>query len=114
MKLGKKYQFHYNPGTQTVVCTTFYKGQTVRGVAKCNPDDNFDIDVGKKLALLRCRQKLARKKIKRARKVYDDALCAEIKAKHNFGKATDFLNDSAYQLDLATNELINFERELSI
>lgn len=111
---GEKYNFHYNSDTKTVVCTTRYKGQTVRGIAKCSPEDNFDITVGKKLAYLRCRQKFARKKLKRAHRAYADALCIEARARNNFYKATEFVNDSDYQLELATNDLINFERELGI
>ena len=37
-----------------VICISTYAKKVVRGVAKCSPNDNFDIEIGKKLAQLRC------------------------------------------------------------
>ena len=111
---GKKYHFYYNEENQTIVCTTIYKGQMVRGIAKCSPEDNFDIDIGKRLAYFRCKQKFAQKKLNRALKVYKDAVAMEAKARNDFSKAAEFVSDSGHQLRLASNELINLERELAI
>lgn len=41
-----------------VVVTTKYEGKTIKGVAKCAPEDTFDVEVGTKLAKLRCIDKL--------------------------------------------------------
>lgn len=41
-----------------VVVTTKYEGKTIKGVAKCAPEDTFDVEVGTKLAKLRCLSKL--------------------------------------------------------
>ncbi len=111
---GEKYHFYYNVETGTIVCTTIYKGQMVRGIAKCSPEDSFELETGKKLAYLRCKAKFARKKLQRARKAYAEAVIVEARAKNNLSKAVDFVNDSDYQLELATNELMNFEYELGI
>jgi hypothetical protein len=114
MEYEWKYQFHYNSENKMIICTTTYKGQTIRGVAKCGPDDEFNMAIGKKLAYLRCRQKFAKKKLKRALKAHEDAVKVEAKAKNNLYKATEFVNDSDCQLETATDELTNFERELGI
>ena len=111
---GEKYRFYYHAETNTVVCTTMYKGQTVRGVAKCNPEDRFNLETGKKLAYLRCKKKFAHKKLCRAEKAYADAVTVEARAHNNLCKAAEFVDDSNYQLDLVTDELTNFERELEI
>jgi hypothetical protein len=111
---GEKYHFYHNADNGTIVCTTMYKGQMVRGIAKCSPEDNFDIETGKKLAYLRCKEKFSRKKLRRARSAYEESVIVEARAKNNLNKAVDFVNDSNYQLELATNELINFENELGI
>lgn len=112
-KYGDKYHFYYNFANNTVVCITFYKGQTIRGAAKCNPDDNFNLDVGRRLAYLRCKQKFAKKKLKHSRKVYNESAIISAKAKNNFEKAREFMNDSEMQFENANNELIKFESELN-
>ncbi len=114
MTYGRKYNFYYNEDSKTIVCTTLYKGQMARGIAKCDPTDNFDMDTGKKLAYLRCKQKFARKKLKRANKAYSDAIAAEARAKNNLCKAADFLDDAVFQLSAAKHELDMFEKSLNI
>jgi hypothetical protein len=86
----------------------------VRGIAKCNPEDNFDIETGKRLAYLRCKAKFYRKKLQRARKAYADAVVIEARAHNNLWKATEFVDDSIKQFELATQELVNLESELEI
>ena len=111
---GEKYHFYHNEENGTIVCTTLYKGQMVRGVAKCSPEDNFDINLGKKLAYLRCKEKFSRKKLARARKAYAEAVEIEARADNNLWKAAEFVDDSNYQLELTRNELSRFEHELGI
>ena len=41
-----------------VVVTTKYNGKTIKGVARCAPEDDFDTELGVKLATLRCQAKL--------------------------------------------------------
>ena len=110
---GEKYHFYYHAENQTVVCTTMYKGKMVRGIAKCNQEDTFDIDVGKNLAYLRCRQKFMRKKLRRAHDAVENASVAMERAKWNFIQAHEFLSDSQEQLFVATNELTEFESKLN-
>ena len=72
---GNKYNFYYNMSSGLVICAAHYKGKIVRGVSKCCPEDTFNLDVGKELAYLRCKQKLAERKYKHANEV-----CTEAKA----------------------------------
>jgi hypothetical protein len=44
-----------------VVVTTTYKGKTIRGVARCAPEDEFNKIIGEKLARTRCESKLYNK-----------------------------------------------------
>lgn len=111
---GEKYNFYSHEASKTIVCTTMYKGQMVRGVAKCSPEDNFDINLGKKLAYLRCKEKFSRKKLARAHKAYAEAVEIEARADNNLWKAAEFVDDSNYQLELTRNELSRFEHELGI
>lgn len=111
-KYGEKYRFYCNSETKTIVCTTFYKGKTIRGIAKCNPKDNFNEDAGKRLAYLRCKYKLMKNKFRRAEKAYKDAVIMAAKANSNLNKVTEFVNDIDYQLGLVTNELADLEYNL--
>lgn len=47
-----------------VIVTTRYQNKTIKGVAKCAPEDKFDFEVGQQLAEYRCTQKLYDKIIK--------------------------------------------------
>lgn len=111
---GRRYHFYQNADNGTIVCTTIYKGRMIRGIAKCNPEDNFDISIGKKLAYLRCRAKFMRKKLIRAKKVLAEASNALTFAKLNFGKACEFVDDSEAQLRNAKSELFKFASSLGI
>lgn len=61
-----KYRFYTN-GKNLVVAATSFQGQTVRGTAKCNEQDEFDLETGKKLAAARCAMKIAKKRVKYAK-----------------------------------------------
>ena len=110
---GKKYYFYYHEASQTVVCTTMYKGCTLRGTAKCSPEDMFNIETGKKLAYLRCKKKYAKKKLNHANRVYKQALSAMAAANECFQQAADFFEDSEYQFSLISNELADCENTLT-
>ena len=49
-------------GIHVVKAVTIYEGKAVYALAKCDPNDNFDLEFGKKLALKRLDQKIALKR----------------------------------------------------
>lgn len=110
---GDKYNFYHNTETNIIVCTTLYKGQMVRGIAKCSEDDSFNLDTGKKLAYLRCKKKYMRKKLRRAQKVYTETQREVERVQRNLSKAGKFLDDSEDQLDVAVAELNEFAAQLN-
>lgn len=112
LNYSNKYHFYHNAAANLIVCTTNYKGQTIRGVAKCSPDDNFDIETGKKLAYLRCRLRYMKKKAKRARAAYGEAVVAEAKARDHLRDMTEFMQDAEGQIEVASKELLRFEDHL--
>ena len=67
----KKYKYRANPNYRVVesdnkiVVVSKYAGNYVRGVAKCDPGDEYDVEYGKKLATARCDQKVAEKRVVR-------------------------------------------------
>lgn len=60
----EKYRY-YTAGNKIIAVST-YAGKTVRGVAKCAEGDTFDLEKGKRLAALRCAEKIAFKRAERA------------------------------------------------
>ena len=91
-----------------VIALSTYGGRTVRGVAKCHPNDTFNVEFGKALAAARCNQKVAAKRYARARSEYNK-LCTEI-AEFNARatKVLKYLKDSAE----ADKEAIEATRDL--
>ena len=114
MVYGDKYHFYHTPNNNSVICTTTYKNQSVRGVAKLDPDDEFVLSNGKHLAYLRCDEKRARKKLNRANKAYEEAAERLLEAKRNLDKAAEFVDDSRWQLEAAVSNLTKFEHELGV
>ena len=99
-----KYRYYTN-GENIVVAVASYKGRTIRGVAKCSEQDEFDLETGKNLAAARGAMKIARERVKCAKAQrdmwqdilaynavqyekwddrYDDALEIEKQAKENY------------------------------
>lgn len=58
-----KYRYYTN-GENVVVAVASYAGRTIRGVAKCSEQDEFNLETGKKLAAARCAMKIARARVK--------------------------------------------------
>ena len=50
-------------GARVVKAVTMYAGKTVSAFAKCDPEDTFDLEFGKKVALRRLDAKIAKKRL---------------------------------------------------
>lgn len=88
----EKYRF-YQHGNRIIAVST-YAGRTVRGVAICHPEDNFDIETGKRLAAARCNEKIAKKRMERAARELEKARIAIIEADRREAKMTAYYNDA--------------------
>lgn len=73
-----------------VICLSSYMGRTVRGVAKCSPNDEFNEEFGKKLAQARCDYKVAIKRYERALQKSDEADAAVDAAQEYADKMADY------------------------
>ena len=71
-----------------------YGGEIVRGVAKCSPEDTFDLEFGMQLAAARCDLKVAEKRVKRATKGYQEAANACEVAAQRLSKMQDYFCDA--------------------
>ena len=111
----EKYTFHIAKKTHgepyQVVAVSTYAGKTIRGVAKCDPRDEFSIESGKKLAAARCALKAAEKRAKRAARKYEEAVKeADAKFQHA-QKMQDYLISSNHELLEAQEEIKNLLSE---
>jgi hypothetical protein len=69
----EKYSYYIAEKAKQVIAVSTYAGKFIRGVAKCDPRDEFSIEKGKKLAATRCAEKVAKKRVQRARKKFAEA-----------------------------------------
>ena len=106
-----RYKF-YASGNK-VVCVSSYAKRAVRGVAKCNMEqDTFELETGKKLAQLRCDKAIAVKRHKRASEQYQAAMKAHENAEKNMLKMRKYFEDSGDELFAADKALIDFESSI--
>lgn len=99
----EKYRFYTN-GNKVIAVST-YAGKTVRGVAKCDPKDTFDLEKGKKIAAARCSVKVAEKRFARAERKNDEAYSAWRAAERHLDKMSDYENDAEVALAYAQDYL---------
>ena len=66
----KFYQYRHRrmDGTECIriAAVSSFAGKMVKGYADCHPDENFDEEYGKALAMARCAKKIASKRVKYA------------------------------------------------
>ena len=101
----KFYQFKNENGGTTIVAISTYAGKSVKGYAKCNPNDTFDFEKGKQLAAARCNLKIAEKRRQRASKKYMSAANMATQAQAYFEAMKTYFMDADDQVDTAAAEL---------
>lgn len=91
----KNYNYKYVviPGEKVIAIST-YAGRTVKGVAKCHPNDTFDVEFGKKLAAARCNEKISYKRLTRAVNKYWEANYESIAADKKVKRMRDYVLDA--------------------
>lgn len=110
-----KYVFSHGPnkdGVDVVCCVSHFAGKPVRGFAKCNPIDQFDLEKGMRLAQLRCDAKIAEKRIKRAQQKFFEAAITVVNAQKRADDMQRYLNDSLEDGVKIREALVEFENIL--
>ncbi len=106
------YTYIHDDNTNKVIALSTYAGKTVRGIAKCDPRDEFDLEAGKDLAAARCNVKVAKKRLHRAMKKKIEAMEALLEAKRHYDQMSQYLDDSTYAANVAVRELKTLETKL--
>ena len=91
-----------------VICISTYAKKVVRGIAKCSPNDEFNIEIGRKLAQLRCDEKVTNKRALRALDKYIEAEYMLCEAKEHFDKMRSYYLESEKKHDDVVTELKKF------
>lgn len=105
-----KYKYFVN-GNKIIAIST-YAGKTVRGVATCHPEDNFDMETGKQLAAMRCDLKVREKRWKAANRKAEEKWEAFRKAEDESDEADIFLDESYNDWEKAKNDYQAFMNSL--
>ena len=95
-----------------VIAISTYAGKTVRGVAKADPRDEFDVEVGKELAIARCAAKIAIKRQNRAKRCLATAQARLAEAQAWVDKMSAYASDSMVDASKAVDALYEIEQKL--
>lgn len=106
------FNYKYIVTGNKVIALSTYAGKTVRGVAKCAPGDEFDIEKGKDLATARCAYKIAQKRWKRSCQKLSEATGILFDAQDFYREMCKY-NKRAYdELAEAEEALEHFKEEM--
>ena len=107
-----KYTYFVADKQKKVVAVSTYAGKIVRGVAKCDPRDEFSVEDGKKLAAARCAVKIAKKRNANANAQKKRAYNELVEKQHRLQKMNDYVDDSRRALNAANSELAAIEASM--
>lgn len=95
----------YTDNAGRIYAVSTYAGKPVRASAKCHPNDAYDFEYGKKIAIARCALKIAEKRRNRALCKMYEAQMAFDEIALRLDKMADYFDDAQDALDLAEDEL---------
>lgn len=107
---GHKYTIYTTNNEKTVFAIASFAGKSVRGVAKCDPEDTPDIEKGAEIAILRCDLKITLKKIARGIKKIEAAEAEIARANEKYAKALKYLEDAEKSLEDIVNKLDEYKK----
>lgn len=101
-----EYNIYVIESRRMVVATTKYEGKKVRAVARCHPEDTFDLKVGIRLAVLRCELEMYKMK----RRILNNSLKG---LTHNVKLWEEILCDARKEHDRILDECANAENNIT-
>ena len=90
----KIYSYTRKDGVKEIVALSTYAGKKVKGKAVCDPTDEYNENVGKELAKLRCAVKVDAKRVRRANEERNELLKIQVNIEKLIQKNTKYLVDS--------------------
>jgi len=101
-------KIYHNDNTVVAVCS--FNGKRVKATAKCNPEDTFDFDKGKRIAIARCNAKIAKLRLKSAQSHYVNIKEEEWKLKNTADKIAKTVLDAQELLNKCNKTLKELEK----
>jgi hypothetical protein len=101
-----KYKF-YDNGRDVVVAVSSFAGDKVRGIAKLNPNDSFNLERGKEIAAARCDEKISMKRLKRGYRKIEETKAALERAQMEYERAIKYTAHAEANYNRAVFELEN-------
>lgn len=89
--------------TREIIAISSFQGKTIKGRAKCHPEDLFNSDIGEMLAALRCNQKICEKRYETVRDYFFE-LKNEIE---NLSKKIEKVEENFYKAEEEYEEANN-------
>lgn len=111
-EITMRYQ-EYVTGNKVII-VSHYAGKPVRGIAKCNPKDEFDFTKGKKLAKARCDKKIAMKRFLRAKGKYTEATKAFYDVCEHRNRMQTYYDSAFKELHTCLEELEKIESDMKL
>jgi hypothetical protein len=108
--MDKRYKYTKDNNNTVIVIST-YAGKTVKGIAKCDPNDKFSYVYGQRLARARCDAKISKKRYKNANNKVKAAFEALNAAREYYNRMVEYEMDSFRAMDAANENLTNILNE---
>lgn len=105
---------YYTDNKSLVIATSTYAKKMVRGIAKCSPEDEFDLEKGKKLAKARLDLKIAEKREANAEKRFREAIVLVEEATDYMHKMENYVRESADATFIEAKNVAEIEEEFGI
>ena len=102
-----------NSNITEVIALGEYLGKTVKGSAKCDPRDTFDVETGEELAARRCNYKIAEKRMENANLKVEEAQKALSEAQTKLEKALSYQAHANKEYSDASTLLFDLTKELN-
>ena len=99
------YQYKIYRADKKIIALSTFAGKAVRGIAKCDPRDDYSAEYGETLAVARCASKISDKRVKSAKAKLTAATKALEAAQKQYDKMTQYYADSVRQADTAKAEV---------
>lgn len=109
----KRYTFYVDEKAKRVVALSTFAQKPVRGIAKCDPRDEFSTSDGMLLAAARCNARIAKKRKRNADARFEEAARVLAQAKRNYEKMKQYSIDADSRLAQAEAELEEIETSYS-
>ena len=90
-----------------VIAISTFAGKAVRGIAKCDPRDEYSFEFGRSLAIARCDAKISEKRVRAAKAKMEAAAKALEEAQKKLEKMTRYYEDSVQKHNEADETVYN-------